>query len=77
MSLSKPPETVKYRQAQSAAVHGVTKIRHDLATEQQCIHMYVSPLLDKDWKSGYGIGNVQYIQRSLVLRDDFIVILPD
>ena len=39
--------------------------------------MYVSLLLDKDWKSGYGIGNVQYIQRSLVLRDDFIVILPD
>ena len=25
MSLSKPQETVKYRQAQSAAVHGVTK----------------------------------------------------
>ena len=35
MSLSKLRETVKYREARHAAVHGVQKVAHDLATEQQ------------------------------------------
>ena len=35
MSLNKLREMVKDREARHAAVHGVTKIRHDLATEQQ------------------------------------------
>ena len=35
MSLSKLREIVKDREAWHAAVHGVTKVRHDLATEQQ------------------------------------------
>ena len=35
MNLSKHQETVKDREARSAAVHGVAKVRHDLVTEQQ------------------------------------------
>ena len=35
VSLNKLRETVKDREACHAAVHGVTKVRHDLATEQQ------------------------------------------
>jgi len=35
MSLSKLWEIVKNREAWSAAVHAVTKNRHNLATEQQ------------------------------------------
>ena len=35
MSLSKFHETVKDKEAWRAAVHGVAKVRHDLATEQQ------------------------------------------
>ena len=34
MSLSKLRETVKDREAWCAAVHGITKIGHDLVTEQ-------------------------------------------
>ena len=34
MSLCKLQKTVKDREAWSAAVHGVTRVRHDLATEQ-------------------------------------------
>ena len=34
-SLSKLREMVKDREAWSAAVHGVTKVGHDWATEQQ------------------------------------------
>ena len=35
MSLSKLQETVKKREAWHAAVHGVSKVRPDWATEQQ------------------------------------------
>ena len=35
MSLSKPREIVKDRKAWLAAVHGVAKSSHDLATKQQ------------------------------------------
>ena len=35
MSLSKLREIVKDRETWHAAVHGVTKVRHELATEQQ------------------------------------------
>ena len=35
MSLSKLWETVKDREAWRAAAHRVTRVRHDLATEQQ------------------------------------------
>ena len=35
MNLSKLWEIVKDREARCAAVHGVTKIRHDLVIEQQ------------------------------------------
>ena len=35
MNLSKLQEIVKDREGWCAAVHGVGKVRHDLATEQQ------------------------------------------
>ena len=35
MNLSKLPEMVKDRETWRAAVHGVTKVTHDLVTEQQ------------------------------------------
>jgi len=35
MSLSKLWKTVKVREARHAAIHGVTKVRHNLVTEQQ------------------------------------------
>ena len=35
MNLSKLWETVKDREAWHAALYGVTRIRHDLSTEQQ------------------------------------------
>ena len=39
MRLSKLQEIVKDREAWRAAVHGVTRIGHDLATEQQQQHV--------------------------------------
>ena len=35
MSLNKLQEIVKDREARHAAVHGVTRVRHDLVTEEQ------------------------------------------
>ena len=35
MTLSKLQEIVKYRETWHAAIHGVTKVGHDLVTEQQ------------------------------------------
>ena len=37
INLSKDPEMVKDREPWCATVHGVTKVRHDLVTEQQNI----------------------------------------
>ena len=37
MNLSKLREMVKDREAWHTAVHGVTKVGHDLATEQQLV----------------------------------------
>lgn len=41
-----------------------------------CVRVCVSPLLYKDWRNGYGIGKCVRFPKS-VLREDFIVILPD
>ena len=38
MSMSKLWAIVKDREAWCASVHGVTRVRHDLATEQQQIY---------------------------------------
>ena len=35
MNLSKPQETVKDRGARQASVHGISRVRLDLVTEQQ------------------------------------------
>ena len=39
MSLRKLKEIVKDREAWCAAIHRVTKVRQDLATEQQYVHV--------------------------------------
>ena len=39
-----------------------------------CIYLHY---WTKTGRLDMALGNVQYIQRSLVLRDDFTVILPD
>jgi len=44
MSLSKLWEIVKNREAWSAAVHGLQRVRLDLATEQQHQYKLVWPL---------------------------------
>ena len=43
MSLSKLMEIVEDRGAWQATVHGVTRVGHDLGTEQQCWHALGSP----------------------------------
>ena len=39
MTLSKLQETVKDREVWHAAVHSVERVKHDLETEQQKIHL--------------------------------------
>ena len=39
MNLSKLQETVKDREVWHAAVHSVERVKHDLETEQQKIHL--------------------------------------
>ena len=46
MNLSKPQETVKDRESSCAALHGVAKIRHNLATEQQQMDKIYSSLFN-------------------------------
>ena len=41
MNLSKLWETVKDREAWRAAVHGLQRVRHNLATEQQHINQSI------------------------------------
>ena len=45
MNLGKPTEIVRDREAWHAAVHGVTKVRLALATEQQHQSVYMSILI--------------------------------
>ena len=40
MSLSKPWEIIKDREAWHATFHGSQRVRHDLVTEQQQQHVY-------------------------------------
>ena len=47
-SLSKLQETVKDREGWCAAVHGLQRVRYDLATEQQSLHMSLHVWTFKD-----------------------------
>ena len=47
-SLCKLQEIVKDREGWCAAVHGLQRVRHDLATEQQSLHMSLHVLTFKD-----------------------------
>ena len=48
MNLSKLRGTVEDMEAWKAAVHGLQRVRHDLATEQQSLHMSLHVLTFKD-----------------------------
>ena len=48
LNLSKLQEIVKDREGWCAAVHGLPRVRHDLATEQQSLHMSLHVLTFKD-----------------------------
>jgi len=47
-SLHKLQEIVKDREGWYAAVHGLQRVRHDLATEQQSLHMSLHVSTFKD-----------------------------
>ena len=55
MSLSKLREMVKDREAWRAAVHGVTRVRHYWATEQQ--QVVVTVMAGEYWLRCFGLGN--------------------
>ena len=73
VNLSKFQERVKDREAWHAAVHGVAKVRHNLATEQLQQSWEVANMLKQDnpeLTSSHGYTKITTIYRATIYEND-------